>query len=191
MRKPVPALPLLLLALLPASPLAAKVRVDYDRNADFESYRTYAWKATPDTSLDEDYPDIHARIVKGVEYYLTEGDLIEDEENPDLWVTYHARTTSDLRVDTTQMGYMYGAGWAWDPYWGGPGAIPMVGHARTYKRGTFVLDLVDAHTGEIVWRGTAEGQLKSDRDKLKRSIDAVLRKMVRKWRKMYKADGRE
>jgi len=190
MRTPVAALPLLLLALLPAPVEAAKIRVDYDRNADFGAYHTYAWKPTPDTSLQEGYPDIHARIVKGVEYYLTEADLIEDDEDPDLWVTYHARTTSDLRFDTTQMGYMYGAGWAWDPYWGGGGAIPMVGYARTYRQGTFIVDLIDAHTEEIVWRGTAEGQLKDDREKLKRSIDGVLRKMVNKWRKMYKADRR-
>ena len=176
----------LLVLLFLAVPVHGKVRVEFDETVDFSTYETFAWKITPSTSLDEDAPDIHIRIVRGLEHYLREG-LEEVEEDPDLWVTYHARTHTDLRVDTTQMGYMYGNGWFWDPNWGGGyGSNPSVAHARTYKKGTLVVDIIDASNDEIVWRGISEGKLSENRDKVKRNIDNIIHRMVRKFEKKYK-----
>ena len=177
----------LLVLLLIAAPVSAKVKVEFDPTVDFDSYRTFAWLKTPTTSLWEDYPDIHRQIVKTMDYLLITGELTEADDEPDLYWTYHARTNSELRLDTNQLGYAYGAGWIWNPGWGGnPGAVPMTGHLRTFKQGTLVVDLIDARSNELIWRGSAEGKLPYDREVLKRKIDTMLRKMARMFQKEYR-----
>lgn len=173
---------LLLLLALTATPSGAKVRVDFDAEADFSSYETFQWKRSPRT-LDEEWPLIHSQIVRIVEAQLDKAGLREVDADPDLYVIYHAGKSSSLVVDTNQVGYDMGPAWHWDPYWN-----PWTGsaHLRSYKEGTLVIDLVDARQDRIIWRGTTEGMIPADRDALGRKIEVGVEKMVRKFRKQYR-----
>ena len=60
---------LLIALLLLATPAAAqKVAVDYDRQADFQSFKTFAWAATPETSLADSSAAIDSRIRNAIEF---------------------------------------------------------------------------------------------------------------------------
>ena len=107
----------ILLGVAPAA--AQKVHVDYDRSVDFGTYKTFAWGRTPDTSLEAESPLMHSRLKNAIEYRLTEGGMTEDTENPDVYVTYHTSSKEEIQLHTTGMGYGYGGGWGYDPYWGG------------------------------------------------------------------------
>ena len=107
------------LLLVAASPVAAqKVYVDYDTYADLDSYKSFAWVDTNTTSLKLDYPEVDSMIKNNIEYYMVKGGMIEDLEDPDVYVTYHASTSEQTQFMTSTFGYGYGAGWAWGPYWG-------------------------------------------------------------------------
>ena len=80
---------------------AQKVFVDYDRMADFDSYKTFAWGPTPETSVQGDSPLMHSRIKNSIEFHLTEAGLIEDTGNPDLHVTYHSNSKEETTLHTT------------------------------------------------------------------------------------------
>ncbi len=83
------SLGLVLMVVLVALPAAAqKVYVDYDRNAIKIDYKTFAWQETG-PALQEFAPLMHTRIKNGLEHLLTGRGLIEDLDNPDLYVTYH------------------------------------------------------------------------------------------------------
>ena len=177
-----------LLVVLCAMPAAAqKVYVDYDRNAIKNDYKTFAWQETGPT-LQEFAPLMHTRIKNGIEHYLTEGGYIEDLDSPDLYVTYHTSSQEEVQFSVTGYGYGYGTGWGWSPYWGASGGAVST-TASTYERGTLVVDIWDAKTDEIVWRGTASAVIPENPEKARKTIEKALEKMVKQFKELKAEDA--
>ena len=175
--------------LMAATASAQKVHVDYDRSAEFGAYKTFAWGNTPETSLQSEAPLMHSRVKNSIEYHLTEGGLVEDTENPDVYVTYHTRTREEMQLHTSSMGYGYGGGWGWDPYWGGMGGMgSSTTTSHTYDRGTLIIDIWDAKKKEAIWRGTAEAVVKNNPQRVAKQIDKALIKIVKRFDKMRAQD---
>ncbi len=172
-----------LLLLLAASPVAAqKVYVDYDTYADFGSYKSFAWVDTDTTSLKMNYPEVDSMIKNNIEYYLVKAGMVEDLENPDVKVTYHASTTNQTQFMTSTFGYSYGAGWAWGPYWG-----PMMTSGTMvteFKKGTMIIDIWDARKKEALFRGTITKIYIDNPLKAIKKIDDGIDKVVDTYRKM-------
>ena len=172
---------LIIAAALPAA--AQKVYVDYDRNADFAKYRTFAWAETPPTSLEANFPLAHSFIKNSIELELTGAGLIEDLDDPDLYVTYHSASKESLQLMVTAYGYSYGAGWGWDPYWGSA-MVTGSGQVNTYKKGTLIIDIWDARTKLALWRGSASDVISENPEKALRQVDKAITKIVKKYQKM-------
>jgi hypothetical protein len=185
-----------LTALLLAAPVAAvDVYVDYDRSVDLSAYTTFKWGPTPGTSLSSESPLMHSRIKNGIEYYLVQGGKVEVDEDPDLYVTYHTSTTDQQQFSVTGAGYGFSSGWYWDPYWGGTSGFSGGGGTTTttvstYERGTLVIDIWDARTETIVWRGTAESAIPENPKKAAKKIEKILKKMVDRFNTMRAKEGR-
>ena len=169
--------------------LAQKVYIDYDETADFSSYKTFAWVKTPEVSIQDGSPLMHSRIKNAIEYQLTTGGLIEDAENPDLYVTYHGESEEEVRVDTQDWGYGYGRGWRWDPYWGGRGFGRTTTNVHTYDVGTLIIDIWDAKEKRLIWRGAATKTIPSNPEKQAKLIDEAVAKIARQWEKKYGRGG--
>ena len=134
---------------------AQQIHIDYDKDYDGSGIKTFAWAETSKTSVAEANPLLHSRILNGIEYYLTLGGAREVESDPDVYVTYHASTRDQIVVNTTSWGYGYPRGWG---YYGGRSyhsGVPSTTTVNTYKRGTLVVDVWDAETKQLVWRGVA------------------------------------
>jgi hypothetical protein len=188
------ALGLIIVIILVAIPATAqKVYVDYSPLADFDSYKTFAWGPTPQASLQDNNPLNHSRIKHGIEYYLIKGGMSENLEDPDLYVTYYGEAEENVSINTSLAGYGgygYGAGWTWDPYWGSS-----VGMTTTtpivHEAGTLVIDLWDAKTKKIVWRGTMTATIPANPQKGAKKIENGLEKIVKKWQKMRAKELKE
>jgi len=184
--------------LLVAGPiLANEIYIDFDKAYDFDKPKTFAWTDTPGTAVEVENPLLHSRIVNALEHYLTQGGLIEVSENPDVYVTYHASTEQETRLDTTHFGYGYPGDWGWGGYgyghgyggWGG-GMSTSTTTVTTYEVGTLVVDVWDAYTKELIWRGTATEIMVSDKpDKMAKRINNALEDMVKKSRKLKEKEG--
>ena len=179
----------IVLVSLLAMPAAAGVYVDYDRTADLSKYKTFTWVDKPGTSLEYHNKLIHSRVKNKIEYLLTQGGMHEDDENPDLQVTYHASSEQEMSLDVAAYGYTWGPGWAWDPYWGGMwGGETVSATVRSYGVGTFIIDIVDADDKMLIWRGTATGIVVPENPaKVEKKIYKAIDKMVKKWQKMRPA----
>lgn len=173
----------LVLVALAAPAAAQKVYVDYDRSVDPSGYKTFAWAETPPTSLEANYPLVHSFIKNSIEYELTGAGLTEDDDDPDLYVTYHTSSSEALQLMVTSFGYGYGPGWGWDPFWGMSAGASSV-QANTYEKGTLIVDIWDARTKQAVWRGTASKVISENPEKALRQIDKAITKIVEKYRKM-------
>jgi hypothetical protein len=179
----------IVLLLLAAPVLAGGVYVDYDPNADLSSYGTFTWVDTPGTSLEYHNKLMHSRVKNYIEHLLTEAGLVEDDESPDLTVTYHASAQNEMALDVATYGYSWGPSFMWDPYWNstwGTGTVGMTSTTvRSYDVGTFIIDLVEADTKNLLWRGSATGiVVPEDPRKVEKKIYKSIDKMVNKFRKM-------
>ena len=176
--------------------------IDYDRNYDYESKKlsTFTWVKSADTSVAQEDPLLHSRIVNGIEYYLTLAGLTEVEESagPDIYVTYHASSQEQVQLNTTTMGYGYPSGWAYGGYYGGRYGMGGVGmgtsttSVSTYEMGTLVLDVWDAESETLVWRGMASNIVVTQNpEKMHKKIDKALKKMMDKWASIKKKNAKE
>jgi hypothetical protein len=153
----------------------AKVVFDYDHEADFSAYSTYAWLER-DNSIEAQLPD-HLRIRLR---RVTEDVLATKGFNPapappqtDFLLTYYFGARDELRIDTVS--YTPYSPWGYR-YW--PGYSHGHSRVRSYQKGTLVLDIVDARTRQLVWIGTLEGEVRSTNPSGKR-IEKSIKKLLK------------
>lgn len=138
-------------ALLLAGCATTQARSYVQPGADFERYRTYGWGAvdtftTGDPRLDSN-TFFRDRLQAGVDARLASRGLERtDAGAADLLLHYHVNITQ--RIDVNEIDEKHGYCTDCRP--------------AVYDAGTLTLDLIDASTGRLVWRGWAE-----------RSVDGV------------------
>ena len=170
----------LMLAATPA--LAQKVNVDYDKNFDFSKVESYQWV---DPVQDATNPLMVQRLHSAIDYHMSMKGVRKVDSDPDVFVTYSTSSKEEFSVSSTSMGYGYGAGW----YYGG-GSIGMTStNVTSYEVGTLVIDVWDAKTKDLVWRGTAEGTVVANPEKMERKLTTALEKLYDKWEKMAAKGG--
>ncbi len=185
-RKIIPAL-VVVIGLIACS--TTKVYIDYDRDADLTAYSTFAWAGSERPSMEESSPLMHDRTVAYINQKLKAGNLTQVENDPDVFVTYYTDSREEVQLNTTSMGYGYGGGYYRNPYWGGGMGMGMgtsTTRAYTYTRGTLVIDIWDADTKTLVWRGAMEDVVSEDPQKAETLIYKAIDKMVYEWQSMKK-----
>jgi len=181
--KPFPALLALALVSGATGTAVAGIHVDYDPTYD-KKITTFAWSQSGDTSLATADPMLHARIVDRVNGYLEDQGIHKVDGDPDVYVTYHTKSKEEMQLNTTTYGYGYPAVWNWDPYWPsywGPGFSGATTTVTTYTRGTLILDVWDAASKKLIWRGSVDGVVSDNPNKRGKQVDTALLKMIKKW----------
>jgi len=128
---------------------------DFDRNANFTSYKTYAWAPEPNTvALTPPVDDaIHATVDKDL---AARGYTKVQGKTPDFYVVYHVTSVQKTDVrhytdwgfgTTYRPGYGYYVGW--------PGNPTTYAVLDQYRVGALILDFVEVRRDQLVWRGVA------------------------------------
>jgi Domain of unknown function (DUF4136) len=151
--------------LFATASFAQQVKTDYDRTADFSQYKTYSWEKvqTPD-------PLWVDRIKAAVNGALAAKGLTEVPSGGNLAIVAVEMTKNQQTLDTFYNGF--GGGWRW-----GGGFGNSTTTVENYKVGTLVVDLFDANTKKIVWRGSASDTLSDKSDKNIKELDKGVQKM--------------
>ena len=133
------------------------MKTEQDWDTDFARYRTYAWsRGVPARD-----PSIESQIHAAVDFELPfKGLKKEESSSPDLYLSTYASV--EMQV-IEQIGYEMGTS---------AEAQSRAG-VLTLPTGTLVVDLVDATSGKLVWRGQATKALDHQ------VSEATLRKVVR------------
>jgi len=154
------------IALLFATGLfAQQVKTDYDRGTDFSHYKTYSWEKvqTPD-------PLWVGRIKEAVNSALTAKGLMPVESGGDVAIVAIEMTKNQQSLNTFYDGF--GGGWRW-----GGGFANATTTVDNYKVGTLVVDLFDANTKQVIWRGSSSDTLSDKSDKNIKNLDKGVQKM--------------
>lgn len=151
------ALPLLALMLL-ASCTSVRVLSDYDKEANFNGYKSYAFYKT---GIDKAHiSDLDKkRILKAIESEMTTRGFVKSE-SPDILVSIFTKEKEQVDIYNNYWGGGFGYGWGWSPfYYGGfgPGMGGNIASSRT--EGSLYIDLIDAKKKELVWQGKGVGTL--------------------------------
>jgi hypothetical protein len=162
----------LMVTVLAAVTFAQKTTFDFDRGANFARYRTYAW--TEGSPVGDRFVD--QRITDAVERHLALKGLVRATpgNRPDMLVAYHANFDRNLQVNA------FGTGWGGYRYGGSRSGSARVEEILV---GTIVVDLVDAATTDLVWRGMATGDVDVDAKPEKRdqNIDRAAAKIFKNY----------
>ena len=160
----IPALCLFLLTATACS--SAKVGYDYDPGANFTAYHTYDWVAgEPEKTGDRraDSSDVEIRIRTAIAAQLLQKGYTKPASGqPDFYVTYHIGV-NNLTPDTSTQ--YFSKGMAGHPSVHSVDTRTMgkkqeeVNQPPSYMTGTLMVDVIDAASQKLVWRGTAAGEI--------------------------------
>jgi hypothetical protein len=95
-----------------------------------------------------------------------------DPRNPDFNVAYYASAREKLDVTMWDYGY--------PPRWGGWGRRPAY-IARPFTEGTLIVDVVDARTSELLWRGRAVAVVSDDPIEFHKDLRSAANEIVKKF----------
>lgn len=137
---------LLLTVFALASCGSVRVETDYDRNANFSSFQTYAfYKPGIDEAKISDLDK--RRILRAIDATLSTKGMTKSQ-TPELLVSIFTKESE--RVDVYNNNFGWG-GWGWGGNWGNS-------VARTTE-GTLYIDIIDAKKNELIWQGIGRSSL--------------------------------
>jgi hypothetical protein len=144
---------------------AQQVKTDYDRSTDFSQYKTYSWEKVQ--TQDQLWVD---RIKEAVNAALTAKGWTQAPSGGNVSIVAIEMTRTQQTLDTFYTGF--GGGWRW-----GGGFRDATTTVDTYKVGTLVVDLFDANSKKLVWRGSSSDTLSDKSDKNIKNLDKGVQKM--------------
>jgi hypothetical protein len=161
------------LTLVGSAAFAQDVKVDFDKAADFSTIKTFSTKVG--TSWNN--PLSEKRVVDEIEQALTaKGWSKADDGTADAVVVLHGATDVKKDLNTFYSGGYGGYGWR------GMGGMGMGTSSTTvheYMVGTLVVDIFNAKSKQLMFRGTAS-------DELSDKVDKNAKKLTKASDKMFK-----
>ena len=150
---------------------ASATFMDYNIAGQWANYRTWNWLPEPRAEAIGPLatnPANRTSIEEAVDWALKNRGLMRNEQTPDVLVAYYAGKTD--AIDPAVWGYAYSPAGSYKDEQGPP---------QSYKGGTIVIDLVDAKSKELMWRGWSAGVVDApNQDKTDNSIREVVKKIM-------------
>jgi Domain of unknown function (DUF4136) len=149
---------------------AQKVTTDYNKSQDFYRYHTYFWanvKAPNDLWTQRIKDIVNAQLD-------TKGWKMVDQGTADVALSALVMTQDQPQLNTYYSGM--GGGWGYRGF-GGMGTATTT--TTNYRTGTFVLDMFDAKSKQLVWRGVGTDTVAGDPDKNEKKLAKTAQKMFK------------
>lgn len=160
----------------------AQVKSDYDKEADFTTYKTYkfiGWEKNSDQILN-DFDK--KRILESFQKELTARGMTKDDSNPDVGITLFI--VVEQKTSTTAytnynggMGYGYGRWGGWRAGYG-MGSSTTTYSEDDYLEGTIVIDFYDESNKKLVWQGILKKEVVENPKKREKTIPKAVNKLM-------------
>ncbi|WP_162428330.1 DUF4136 domain-containing protein [Pontibacter pudoricolor] len=158
-------IPALFLLLLTSCTVGPDINSSYNSASNFRVYQTFAWHSaelpTPTIGSGPAYnPLLDQQIKQAIESELVKVGMRPAEESPDLLIAYDIALPATQKLEA-DMAFAPGFGYGYS-YWYGyrfrysVSGLPAYRSVRDLPPGTLLIDLVEASTNKLVWRGWYE-----------------------------------
>jgi hypothetical protein len=162
------------LGLLGTAAFAQDVKTDYDHGANFAAIKTF--QAKIGTSWNN--PISEKRVLDEITQSLVEKGWKSVDANPDALVLLHGATEKQKTLNTFYSG-MGGYGGYGYRGWGGMGMGTATTTTSEYLVGTLVVDIFDAKTKALMFRGTATDELSDKPEKNQKKLQKASDKLFK------------
>ncbi len=165
---------LLVLSIIGAA-FAAKIKSNYDKSADFRSYKSFAWGQ----NMEPQRPAA-ALFVKGsIDQQLRARGLQEvaDPALADLIVRYQAGGDKDISFAASDPTYAQigGLPWPGSTVWTAGFSVPSSG--RYLRKGTLIIDIFDQRQHKLIWTSSATDTIHDSPKKAIEQVNKIIEKM--------------
>ncbi len=167
----------LILIITFSSCTTVRVASDYDKQASFDTYKSYAFfKPGIDKAEISDLDK--KRILRAIESDMTAKGFIKSE-NPDMLVSIFTKTRENVNVYQNNWGWGpgWGYGWGWNPWFWGPN----YNSVSRVTEGTLYIDLIDASKKELVWQGMGTSALTNKVEKKQEKMNEIVGAILKKY----------
>ena len=172
---------ILTLALAGAGTASAQdVRYNFDKDANFSSFKTYKWVEIKGA---EKVSDIADKMIKEtVDAELAKKGLTKSDGEADLFIVYQAAVGTEKQFTSYDTGWGYGPGWYGGGWYGGGGGMT-TGSTSTIYVGQLAVDMYAAGPKKLVWRGAASKTLdpKAKPDKQQKNLTKAVAKLLKNY----------
>ena len=159
----------MLLCIASTIAVGQQVSVNYNHDASFSQYHTYAWGSNNTNEIRNSilaqvaHQDIDTAMQgKGLQ-------MVQESQNPDIILT----SNGGMKQQTS-----YSA-WGMRGIGGGMGGIS----PEQSMEATMIVDLYDAKTQSLIWRGIAQNTLNNNGNKNQEMVEKAVQKMFKQWPK--------
>jgi hypothetical protein len=164
------------LVLSGAAAFAQDVKVDFDKSANFDAIKSFAVKIG--TSWNNQISE--KRVVDEITKALTEkGWKPAAEDKADAIVVLHGATEKQKSLNTFYSGMGGYGGYGWRGWGGGMGTGTATTTESEYLVGTLVVDIFDAKSKQLMFRGTAQDELSDKPEKDVKKLNKASDKMFK------------
>ena len=174
-------LPLFLVLVAAEVASAQDVRFNFDKDANFASFRTYKWVAIKGASTLSDLAD--RQVKAAVDAELGKKGLTKSEsDTADLYIGYQAGIGQEKEYTSFDSGWGYGPGWYGGGWYGGGGGMT-TGQTSTIYIGQLALDMYASSPHTLVWRGVASKTLdpKAKPEKQEKNLQKAVAKVLKNY----------
>jgi hypothetical protein len=159
----------LAVCLVATTAVAQQVSVNYNHQANFSQYHTYAWGSNNKNQIQN---SILAQVAQQDINTAMQGkglQMVQESQNPDLILV----ATGGEREQTS-----YSA-WGMRGIGGGMGGISPEQNVEA----TMIVNLYEAKTQSLIWRGIAQDTLNNNGNKNQEMVQKAIQKMFKQWPK--------
>lgn len=149
------------------------VNSDYSVDADFSQFETFQYRGSSNT-VEAAAPLAHQRIVDAIRTGMRSSGLTETDGEPDVYVSYYGSTDDEIRFTTTYTGVGQWRRPGWSSGWG---VATSSTQQTTVTHGTLVIDIWDAESNSLVWRGIATSPLSRNPDRNAAKISSAVERV--------------
>ena len=151
---------------LATAAFAQHVTVDYDRAANFKQIKTYSWAKlhTADTITDN-------RVKEAIDQELAAKGWSHLSSGGDVALVVVEQTSVREQYDSLYNGF---GGRRW-----GGGMVDETTTVENYEVGTLIVSMFDGNSKQLIWRGTASGDVSDNSQKKIKNLAKVVQKMFK------------
>jgi Domain of unknown function (DUF4136) len=135
------------------SAIAQDIRYNFDKQADFAKFKTFKWVTIKGGKVVNDLVDQQIRAAIESELAL-KGLVRTDADAADLYIGYQAAVDTEKEYTSFDSGWGYGPGYG-GGWYGGGGMSTTTGTTSTIYIGQLAVDMYQAASKTLVWRGSA------------------------------------
>jgi hypothetical protein len=157
-----------------------EVKVDYNKDINFNNYKTYAW-------IDNEQPDIVDinfekevldRLVMDATDRILQNRNFSLNSDPDFLITYYLVVNAKTDVYMVE-NYYSDIGYATPPVTSSTRDYQKL-RKTTYEQGILILDIMDSKSKERIWRGYAQSRvgIYPEREKQEKRVKTAIKKIL-------------